>query len=207
MSAGLGMLLGYQLTAPSTLNRPVTKLSQEVTDEAKNTVKQVTLAPSMPTTSVVAVMNNPIVASQQPVTTTLSVSSPTIVFATPERLPIGSPSVAQQGLQRLNPSGFNSPPSKTQEQTPKAGVYEMAESRSTARLGSTLGNRNAPNVVAIDAQKSEPVNSLKVIGVPVDGILNIDVAGAVRSYKIGDRLPDGKVLNEANAERNTFKAN
>lgn len=48
---------------------------------------------------------------------------------------------------------------------------------------------------------------LRVIGIPVDGVLQLDVNGIVRQFKPGQVLPNGEVLTEANAASNKFKTN
>lgn len=80
---------------------------------------------------------------------------------------------------------------------PKAdgGVYEVTE-----RFKPPAPARGEPSASSMPA-------GWKVVGVPVDGILNLEVGGAVRSYRVGDRLPNGAVLAEASAERNSFKTN
>lgn len=61
----------------------------------------------------------------------------------------------------------------------------------------------APQAVqAPAAKKIEP--SLRVVNVPIDGLLNLDVQGSVRSYKVGERLPDGSVLQNADAKTGKF---
>jgi len=52
---------------------------------------------------------------------------------------------------------------------------------------------------------SVPMTGLKVINVPVDGVLQLDVDGAVRAFKVGDALPDGSRLKHANAQSGTFE--
>ncbi len=52
---------------------------------------------------------------------------------------------------------------------------------------------------------SVPTTGLKVINVPVDGVLQLDVDGAVRAFKVGDALPDGSRLKQANAQSGTFE--
>jgi len=50
-----------------------------------------------------------------------------------------------------------------------------------------------------------PPTGLKVINVPLDGVLNLDVDGAVRAFKVGDVLPDGSRLKQASAQSGTFE--
>jgi len=91
------------------------------------------------------------------------------------------PSAPIAVLKTLPAAGSNS-----QAPSPTQGKYY--EARIDASIGTALA---AP--------------SLKVINVPIDGVLNLDVDGAVRAFKVGDVLPDGSRLKQASAQSGSFE--
>lgn len=102
-------------------------------------------------------------------------------------------------------------PTTVAEPKPTPPVASAIATQSiTTKIGATTASPTNVYEAVVRADSSEPVIKpveLRVIGIPVDGVLQLDVGGVVRQFKPGQMLPNGEVLTEANAASNKFKTN
>jgi len=97
-----------------------------------------------------------------------------------------TPSESKLGLEELQP--LKSEKSKTRSSN---GHYE-APSQDQGTVAAK-GKSKSPSANATDA-------GFKLAGVPVDGIALIQIEGGpVKAFKLGDKLPDGSIIQSANS--------
>ena len=117
------------------------------------------------------------------------------------------------------PAPNSMPPGQPPSQTKQQAVLPKLTVAIKSPAGSSQGEKDASvpsvstNVYEATVKQDVPrevvtkTAELRVIGIPVDGVLQLDVNGTVRQFKPGQTLPNGEVLTEANASSNKFKTN
>lgn len=151
----------------------------------------------------------------------------------PAAMPQGAPMALQQpvaaGQRTPEPSPGKTPqnaakaaPSMAQTQAgakpiaePAPNAASVATAQSTASPGKEGSGAyeepqlhsqspSLPQQPSIPRSKVLASLSYKVLGVPVDGVLNLEVDGVIKSIRVGQQLPDGSTLTQALANTNEF---
>lgn len=99
-------------------------------------------------------------------------------------------------------------PSPVQAQAVQREPLPTTQYESSRQLPARPFATQAKQELAQETKQSAPVSqnapTYKVIGVPVDGLLQIQIGSdpTVKNVRVGERLPGGEVLRSANAETN-----
>ena len=158
-----------------------------------------------------------VVAAGSPPIPSSPVIAPVIVTAQAPagRMPPGSPMAATQGVKQVAPS-------QGSKQTVHAAVQHVAPATPKAQPSTqydstpvTAAKVAAPapvvasNIAPVAAQSvavTTPAvtnnTAYQVVGVPVDGVLQIKIGKdpAIKPIRVGERLPSGEVLRRANSD-------
>lgn len=123
------------------------------------------------------------------------------------RLPSGAPGNPNQPHKTVHPAPASKPAGR-----PAAPLQEAQVSKdkpSTTQYEAPIANAPKPAIVnpaAVPVVTPAPVvattSLYQVVGVPVDGVLQIKIGKdpAIKHIRIGERLPGGEVLRKANSE-------
>lgn len=151
-----------------------------------------------------------VVAAVQPVTPAPApIQVQPVEASSMGRLPSGAPGNPNQPHKTVHPAPASKPAGR-----PAAPLQEAQVSKdkpSTTQYEAPAANVSKPAIinplvaavpVATPAPAVATTSPYQVVGVPVDGVLQIKIGKdpAIKHIRIGERLPSGEVLRKANSE-------
>lgn len=123
----------------------------------------------------------------------------------PAGLPPGGPQGAPVGAQEAAPSSQPTQGGGSATSTTTAAGRGVSDRPSNQLLQFPASPRQAPsNSQAAAKQLAPSAPRAKVLSVPIDGMVTVEIDGAVRPYRVGQTLPNGQTVLSADASTGKF---